>query len=1115
MAISDFQMRFLLRRLITVAVFLLAAIGFVGAQSQFGTVVGAVADSGGAPIAGVAIRAVNQASGLGFAAVTGSSGDYLIGGLLPGLYSIEAQKPGFQSHTVSDVTVEAGVSARADISMLPGSVNQSVTVTASLAPLSTESGTVASELSPAFNHSPTFIQSTQMVGDVLLPYMPGQFYLGGRAVAAYGSRSYDRRETVDGALFGIAKTQNIRMPRETVSDLQGVSLIADAEHQTSNSTEMFTGKGTNNFHGSAWTELQNGALNQLPFYATAGTKKPGIPAVGLGFIGGGPVRLPKVYNGQDKTFFFATFQKYWQPIPYSYSGTAANNAMRAGNFSGLGITITNPQTGQPYPNATIPSSQLSTIAQGIYNKYFPSIPGAFTSPDFPVVTTTMNPFWDLFVRGDHQLSHDDLLSVSYLHNHLVNLSVPGATTGGTTSGPTTTGISTQLTHTDFYNVSENHIFSPTLLNEANFGVRLGLSNVTTASNDGATLLASLGLPTTPGAPSGIGGGPVISISGTSSLNFGGTSAANAQIWTAQDNLTKDLGPSTLKFGFELIKLTSYSATYSNLFGTYSFSGQFTGNPFADYILGLPSATSRALPSGPINTQQYQIGFYGSDSWRIAKRLTINAGLRIEYDGAPSEIHGKYYNFDVKTGNVVVPSQSSFALLNPGLSPAILANIVTASTAHFPSNLVNNLWNIDPRLGFAYQLGKNAVVRGGFGIYGTVDNPGTPTGGPFTPGVQNFTNSNVCSGGTCTPQFTLANPFPSSSAKVVSGLSINGTNPGLRAPQTYQWQLSFEQRLSNSTVARLSYAGSHSSQLVYQRNVDLPQASTIPFTPSRLVYPQWFSVTYADSGGNQSFNALDAEFNRHSEKGVTVDADYGWSKCLTDDDEGGLIAYGGVGPLGATIEDPYNRGRDKGNCEEIPRSFFRSTFVLESPFGTGRQWLSQLSGPTGGVVDAVLGGWTASGMFLARSGHYFTPYITGVTSPNTGQTLIRPDRICSGVAHPQTDIHVFDPTCFVAPPQGRYGNAGTGILNGLGAWELDSGLYKYFTFAHSEALPKLRVGMNSVNILGHPAKDIDDISVVTVNDLATVAKANDSIYSNGATANLGEWRHIYFELRLEW
>jgi hypothetical protein len=1095
------------RQLLIVVVLSILTSSFAYAQSQFGSVVGTVTDSSGSPIPGVTVHATNEDSSLGFSTVSGSSGDYVIGGLLPGPYTIELKKDGFASRSVVHIVVAAGIPARADVSMSPGAVTQNVTVTANSAALSTESGTVVAQLSPQFLQAPTFIQPTQLPGDTFVAHIPGQFYLGSRSVAAYGSRGYDRRETLDGAVFGIINTVTMRMPRGSITDMQAVSLIADAEHETSNSTEMFTSKGTNNLHGSIWTELQNGALNQLPFTAQPGTKKIGAPSVGEGYIIGGPVRIPRVYDGRDKTFFFSTYQRYHINTPQTVGGTGATDAMRAGNLSGLGIPIKDPITGQPFANATIPAARISSIAQNIYNTYFPSITGPYVSPNFPANSPFLTPMWDLFLRGDHQVGPNDLLSVTYLHNHFDELESNNVYANNL--GPNTTGFYTWNTDLNFVNVSENHIFSPTLMNEANFGVNLGVNYVQQSTVDGDSLTTSLGLPLTPGAPTGIRGGPSFNITGTSGLGWGRQNIQGARIWTVRDNVTKEWGHSSLKVGFELVRPLSNTNSFTNMFGTYNFSGMFTGNPFADYLLGLPSTTSRALPAGPLNVQQHELGFYASESLRAARKLTINAGIRVDREVPAIESHGKYYNFDLKTGQVIVPNQNSLSMLAPGLPPAILASIVPAASAGFPEHLVKPLWYVSPRLGAAYQLDNSTVVRTGFGVYATLLEPGAPTGGVFTPGTQNFTNTNTCTAGVCTAAFSLANPFPSSAQQAVSGLSINGTNPSLRSPRTYQWQLSFERQLSSAMVARVTYAGSHSSQLPYQRNVNLPPASTIPFSQSRLIYPQWFSITYADSGGNQSFNGLDAELRRQLSHGVTFDADYAWSKCLTDDDEtsAGFVA------LGNTIEDPYNRARDRGNCQSVPRQIFRSTFVANSPFGSGGRWLTDVNGVGGGIVNSLLGGWTVSGMFQTATGNYFTPSITGITSPNTGQTSLRPDRVCSGT-HPQNPILVFDPACFVAPPAGRYGNAGVGILPGLGYWQFDSGIYKYIKFAQNERVPRLRIAMNTLDLLGNQPKTIGG-SALIVNSPATAGIANSGIYTDGTTANLGLRREIFFEFRLEW
>jgi hypothetical protein len=1074
-------------------------------QSQFGSIVGTVTDSTGSALTDATVHATNEDSRLGFSTVTRDSGDYTIGGLLPGLYTIEVQKDGFESKSVVHVLSVAGIPTREDISMPPGSVTQDVVVNASAVPLSTESGTIVSQLSPVFLHAGTLYPVTQMPGDTLVAHTAGVFYVGsGRNMSAFGSRGYDRRETLDGAVFGIVNTVSKRMPRDSIADVQSVTLIADSEHETSLSTEMLSAKGTNDLHGTLWTEIQNGALNQARWTSQPGTHTPGIPSLGAGYVFGGPVVIPKLYDGRDKTFFFSTFEKFHETNPITASGTGASNAMRTGDFSGLGITIKDPTTQQPFPNDMIPGDRISTQAQNIYDSYYPSIPGLFHINNFALDTPQLLPLWDLFLRGDHQIGSNDLLSVTYLHNQLAQTFSNGEDYGG----PNTTGNDLLDYHLNFFNISENHIFTPTLMNEANFGVMLGVNQVEQSTIDGNTITTTLGLPVPTGAPSGIKGGPTFAWTGFSGLNWGTQNTSGASIWTFRDNLSKEFGISDLKVGFEFVEPNSNTNTFSNVFGTYSYSGLFSGNAIADYLLGLPSSTSEALPPGPVNVTQHELGFYGTETVHLARRLTINAGLRFDYETPAVETHGKYSNFDLKTGDVVVPNTHSLSLLPAGLPSSVLSSVVTAQQAKFPTHLVNPFWYVTPRLGVAYRIDDKTEARVGFGIYPTLLTPGAPTGGIFNPGTKNFVNTNNCSDGTCTPGFTFANPFPASAQAAASGLALTGTNPNWHAPRMYEWELSVERRLSNSMVARLTYGGSHSSQLPYRRNANLPPASTTPFSQSRLIYPQWLSVTYADSGGNQSFDGLDAELKSQLSRSLNFDINYAWSKCITDDDE--LTA--GLSNLGNIIEDPYNRARDKGNCVFVPRQIIRSTFVLTSPFGSGARWLSSLSGADGGLVNTVLGGWNLSGMFQAAPGQYITPEVTGVTSPNTGQTLIRPDRICSG-NHPANHSLVFDPTCFVAPPNGRYGNAGTGIILTPGYWQFDSGIYKYVNFAKDARAPKLRMGLRSTDIFGYQPRTIQGPTVVT--NVVGAGVVNNVPYTDGTSANLGMWRHVYVEFRLEW
>ncbi|MFN0169776.1 MAG: hypothetical protein ACKV22_25415, partial [Bryobacteraceae bacterium] len=512
------------------------------------------------------------------------------------------------------------------------------------------------------------------------------------------------------------------------------------------------------------------------------------------------------------------------------------------------------------------------------------------------------------------------------------------------------------------------------------------------------------------------------------------------------------------------------------------------------------------------------GFFVSETIRATRKLTLDLGIRFEVLYSPIDPGGRGYNFDKATGRFVVRTQDSLRLLNPGLSPTLRANVVTADAAGFPSRLVNNLVSTDPRVGLAYRLFNDTVVRAAYGIYGTLANVGAPTGGIFTAGSESNTNVFTCNNaaGTCSPAFTLANPFPGSGTAAVSGLAVSGINPNLRSPRTHQWNATVEQRLPAEIVLRTSYVGTVSRQLPYGRNVNLPPASTIPFTSSRLLYPSYiFSAAYTDSGGNASFHALDIEFKRPWSKGFTMLGGYNFQKCLSDVDE--MTGTSGAGP---TIESPYDRSRDKGRCQAFSPNMFRAMYTWDLPFGQGRNWLLAHPDTLGKkILSHVVGGWTVSGFFLAKSGNYYTPYWSGVSAgngPNTSQSRLRPDVIpgCNPNLPNRDHFKIFEYKCFTQPANGRYGNAGSGVIQSLGTWTYDAGLYKYFFFSGDERMPRLRLSANSLNAFNHagwgPTADYNVNSPVGV-----VAKSNANATLNGITQNLGGWRQIYLEMRVEW
>ena len=1085
-------------------------------QTQFGSIGGVVTDPTGANVPGVAIRAINEATNTGFSTMSTPAGDYLIEGLLPGVYTVSGSKAGFSEYRFTGITVVAGQVSRADLHFAVGATSQSVTVKAEAGSLGTESAAVADHILTSYIDRPATVEvGDQSPSETTVMELQGHVDGGGRSVEAYGIRSYDRRVTLDGAVLGFSSATGIIMPRGSVGEVEAAALNADAEHQTGNTSEMFTKRGANQLHGEVWNELRNGALEALPWYVNA-PRTAGTPMPSFGFSVGGPVYFPRIYNGHDKTFFFAAYQRFYEPYQLTENSTVPNDAMRAGDLQELGVPIVDPTTQQPFLNNTIPTDRISPIATKILDRYYPSIGSTpFGYGDISWVGPQYHTYWAQFYRVDHQFGSKNSLSVSYLYDHTPFDWGAQGETGGYDLPRAYTGWNYQLQTFNFVNLSDVHAFSPSVLNEFDFGVRMGIHTLSTQSTNGIQELTALGLPVAADTPN-VTGLPDIEVTGITHVSDDfATGESDWRVYTVRDHVSWVKGRFSTKVGFESVTYSGTSLSYGSVFGNYNFTGFFTGTGFGDFLLGLPSSTSRSLPSGVTGSRQHQLGVFGQEYVRLNSRLNFNAGLRVQYNAPPIEPFGRYYNFDPKTGDLIVPNQASLSEVNPGLGPELLAHIMLANDAGFPTHLVNSHVTFDPRAGIAYQVSNNLVFRVGYGLYHNLLANGAPMGSAiFAAGSESYTNTNVCVEGSCTPAFTLANPFPGGGVNAVSGLAVNGVNPDLHIPQTHQWNATLEQRLRGGVVVRGSYVGSKSTFLPYQRNINLPPASAVPFTSERLNYPDYYSVNYADSGGNQTYNAFDLEFDTHVAHGLSLRGGWTYVKCLSDVDEDGQeFHYGSLGPLGPVIEDPYNRSRDKGNCSQIPTHTFRTFFVYDLPLGKGQRFLGNPTELLAKVANAAFGGWSVSGFYHAHTGKWYTPEWSGFDAANTGETLIRPDRICSGVPTHQDDHHVYDPSCFVVPADGSYGNSGRGILQDLGLWKLDAGMYKTFRFSANETMPRFRVGFTSVNIFNHPGKESTGLGPWTANSVGNAAIANDTVYDSGAINELGGWRQIRFQMQI--
>ncbi len=433
------------------------------------------------------------------------------------------------------------------------------------------------------------------------------------------------------------------------------------------------------------------------------------------------------------------------------------------------------------------------------------------------------------------------------------------------------------------------------------------------------------------------------------------------------------------------------------------------------------------------------------------------GLRWEYNGPAYAQNDNLYSFDLATGKIVVPNQQSLKLFSqyfPSTYPVETADQI--GTGRSLRKADKN--NFAPRFGFSWQLdgsGKTAL-RGGWGVYyshysGNI--PGDLSRGPYA--ATSVTTNNIVNG---VPQITMANPF--AIAGTPGTVALSAVTPDLLNSYTQQYSLSLEREVTRDIGVRVSYIGSKGSQLAYRRDVNQPVASTVAFSNARRPYPLFGAINYADNGANMLYNGLQSSVQKRFSKGLMFTSTWTWAKELSDTDDTDDFE------LNNTIENSYNRRRDRGNVYSVPRHQWMNQALYELPLGKG----------------PLRAGWQVNALFNMSTGNWFTPLISGPDPSNTNTTSLRPD-VTGAIPLPHTANQWFDPSVFTTPANGNFGNAGRGIIEGPGFVLLNLGLQKS---VHLEKIGTLQFvasfqnALNHVN-LGEPSAGGGGMLGITVNN----------------------------------
>jgi hypothetical protein len=955
----------------------LAALAAASIQAQqiAGSIVGTVTDASGSVVPDAAITITSVRTNAARETKTDTSGNYTLPFLSAGEYRITSNAKGFRLKTVENAVLQVGQTLRVDFQLDVGDAAQTVEVQAAVTSLQTENATVgavldAQKIVDLPLNGRNFVQLAQLIPGVQ-PGTPGSITVrrgrgsigqgdspfGSTGMQANGVRDTGNRYFIDGveSMDGDAFTYAFAPSVDSLAEfkVETSSYSAESGAAPGGQISLITKSGTNRFHGTLWEFNRNDALTSA--YNAIGQQDLKAPRLNRNQFGGnigGPVSVPKLYEGRDKTFFFFNWESGRQA-----AGAVAGyrivptEAQRNGDLRGL----LNAQTGQPIVlrdvnnigivNNVIPKSFISPQAQAILDATpLPNTQnGVFNyvnTPQSPVSTQD-----NYTARIDHNFSSRDTVSGRYFFNDTLENGTPYWGHDERNNLARTQGVATTYTRT----------FSPQIVNQ----LRVGWNFIKEYERFGTTndpsfdIAGKLNIPLTSRRPQDYGP-PRTQIGGSE----GGFSVFDLQqqigprdrgyeVWQISDGLSWQRGRHLLKFGFEFDKRFYTKEQARDPRGLYRFDGIYTGSGMADFMLGyLTSATINPVPT-LIDMSSLWQSYYVNDEWRVTQNLTITAGLRYDY-------FPRWQQFDNKIINI---GQNGFAV----------TDFITPENSPYGASLLSaDGNNFGPRFGFAWRPSfiKDFVIRGGYGIYYQQEHPNANA--TMVEGAQATAGSTVNGTQGRAPDVLWSNPFVSVQAPVPTFDNATSIDPDMRDAYIQQWNFMIQKKLPWDLVWDAGYVGSKGTRLsvafdpgalALNRPIELvdPRTPGLASINARRPNQQYQrAVSAVKSIGNSNYHGLQTKLERRMARGVTILTAYTWSKAMSGPhDQGGLI---GNGSFIGSPQDYYNLKNEHSLAGFDVTQRFVQTVMYEPP-----------ALKTSGWSRVLTGGWRFGAIITAMSG----------------------------------------------------------------------------------------------------------------------------------------------------
>lgn len=1086
---------------------LLACASLMHAQSTTQSVQGLVADSSGAVIAGAKVTLTNTATAVKQELTTNEAGLYNFTLVPVGDYEIRVEMQGFKTELIRALRVETAAQVRQDVALTVGSVSESIEVAASAVLLNTENATTGGVIeNRRIVELPLNGRNMQSLA-VLVPGVQygirtgradgtGGFPIPGQAFAviANGQRETSQVVSLDGvdAKDPRVHTTNFVPSIEAIEEFKIQTNAYSAEYGFGAGAQVtITMKsGTNNLHGTAFNFLRNDVFDAenyfLNFELAPGAtrlKKNTLRQNQYGFVLSGPVLIPGLYNGKNRTFWAANWEARKTRQGIVQTAAFPIDEFRTGNFSRLqrGYTANNrfvnpiiiydPNTGVPLPNNTIPASQIHPGARNVLNSFVPQAQFVQEDPlDFTARASVSQPV-DVntyFARVDHNFSEKDrvfgriAIDRSSLSRTNINPNLPVFVTSKVTN------LATQWIHT----------FSPNLVNELRFGFNISDDLTRNPRTDNTSFdMDALGVgqfripgdgnrkltPREHGIPNFSG------LPFTLQELTAGNGYDNMDTIQPSNHINWFKGKHNFKMGAEVYRISMERGAANLEEGLLGFNAATCGYAFACFLMGRPNTTQ--TPEGiPLTfPRANRFGAYFHDDWKVSSKLTLNLGVRFDYNGFPKDAKGLWRTLDIPGFGTDIGRGNGYTV--PGTNQVIPTVFPTQVNEQGAVKLTRQQVKFFmPRIGIAYRPTDKWVIRTGVGWFDSIQHLNTftifnlmppkagsqvynttmqilptqtlPSNGPG--GSFNFTPQRYAPGSTI---LTLDDPFltRTTGSSVVRPVDVVYLPPDYKDGYVWKWSFDIQRELPWQSAISIGYAGSKGTNVGNSViNYNDPTRLSAAATQNNRRYPFFYDpalpnlgvqgtgrIRYIDSFGESFYHGMQLKYDKRSRAGLTVGVAYTYSKTHGDGDNGGQE--------GANFQNPFDRRGSRGLVSYDQTHKTVANFVWELP---GSNWK--------GIQGAVLGGWQANGIVTIASGF---PYTITQGAGDIGMFLspIRPDVVGNPELDNPTRKLAFNTqayqrvTCQIPNRQDlcHYGSAGLFQLRGPGQRNMDFSMYKNF------------------------------------------------------------------------